>query len=64
MGKDNKKPRLTDYQTFWKLILLVTVAVVAEGALLLASVSDNTIEWVARSEVSNPHRDLAQETAE
>ena len=54
MSKNDSKPKLTDYQTFWKLIVLVVVALFAEGALLVVATSDNAIEWTTTN-VHIPH---------
>ncbi len=53
MSKNDSKPKLTDYQTFWKLIVLVVVALFAEGALLIVATSDDAIEWTTTN-VSAP----------
>ncbi|MGB0757519.1 MAG: hypothetical protein ACPGO5_03620 [Patescibacteria group bacterium] len=59
MAQENK-PRLTDFHTFWKLIVLVVVALFAEGALLVAATSEEALNWTA-SQVYNPHRQTVAE---
>lgn len=52
---NTNKPKLTDFHTFWKLIVLVVVALFAEGFLLIAATSDDAIEWTTTN-VTSPHR--------
>jgi len=61
--KNNNKPKLTDFQTFWKLIILVVVALFAEGALLMIATSDDAIEWTTTNVVS-PHHQVVAEVVE
>ncbi len=55
--KDNK-PKLTDFQTFWKLIVLVVVALFAEGALLIVATSDDAIAWTTTNVISPHHPEI------
>lgn len=52
MPQDNK-PRLTDFHTFWKLIVLVVIALFAEGFLLIAATSDDALDWTS-GQFNNP----------
>ena len=44
---DKKKPKLTDPQTFWKLIVIVIAAVIAEAILLGLATADVSLDWSA-----------------
>ncbi len=37
--------KLTDFDNFWKIIALVSVAVIAEGVILWAATSDMAVNW-------------------
>lgn len=37
--------KLTDFDNFWKIITLVSVAVIAEGVILWAATSDMAVNW-------------------
>ena len=55
---EQNKPKLTDFHTFWKLIVLVVVALFAEGALLVVATSEDALNWTA-TQVYNPrHQEL------
>lgn len=56
MPQDNK-PRLTDFHTFWKLIVLVVIALFAEGFLLIAATSDDALDWTA-GKFTNPAHEI------
>lgn len=40
-----KKPKLTDPETFWKLLVIVIAAVIAEAILLGVATSDFSLDW-------------------
>lgn len=42
---DKSKSKLTDVHTFWKLVVLVIAAVVAEAILLGLATSDVSLDW-------------------
>lgn len=54
--------KLTDFDNFWKIIALVSVAVIAEGVILWAATSDMAVEWTYDTVVAP--RVVAQETVE
>lgn len=58
--KTNKK--LTDFDNFWKIITLVSIAVIAEGVILWAAASDMAVEWTYDTVIAP--RVIAQETQE
>jgi hypothetical protein len=58
--KTNSK--LTDFDNFWKIIALVSVAVIAEGIILWAATSDMAVEWTYDTVIAP--RVVAQETVE
>ena len=46
--KSNKpKSKLTDPETFWKLLVIVIAAVIAEAILLGLATSDFSLDWSA-----------------
>ena len=57
-SKNDNKPKLTDFHTFWKLIVLVVVALFAEGTLLIMATSDDAIEWTTTNVVSSHHPEI------
>jgi len=60
---DNKKEtKLTDFDNFWKIIALVSVAVIAEGVILWAATSDMAVNWTYDTVVAP--RVVAQETVD
>ena len=60
-SKNDNKPKLTDFETFWKLIVLVVVALFAEGALLIMATSDDAIAWTTTNVVSPHHPEVVVE---
>ncbi len=52
----NQKSKLTDFHTFWKLIILVVVAILFEGAILIAAVSEPELDW-STTEFTNPQHE-------
>lgn len=58
------KPRLTDFATFWKLMVLVCVALIAEGVLLYVATAESALDWTS-GEVTHIERGvpLADDTA-
>jgi hypothetical protein len=60
---DNKKEsKLTDFDNFWKIIALVSIAVIAEGVILWAATSDMAVNWTYDTVVAP--RVVAQETVD
>jgi hypothetical protein len=57
-----KQSKLTDFDNFWKIIALVSVAVVAEGIILWAATSDMAVNWTYDTVVAP--RVVAQETVD
>jgi len=37
--------KLTDFQTFWKIITLVCVSIIAEALIIWAATSDLAVDW-------------------
>ena len=56
----NQKPKLTDFHTFWKLIVLVVVAILFEGAILIAAVSEPELDW-STNDYTNPQHERVME---
>ncbi len=54
--------KLTDFDNFWKIIALVSVAVIAEGVILWAATSDMAVNWTYDTVIAP--RVVAQETVE
>ncbi len=54
--------KLTDFDNFWKIIALVSVAVVAEGVILWAATSDMAVNWTYDTVIAP--RVVAQETVD
>ncbi len=44
---EKSKPKLTDPSTFWKLLVIVIAAVVAESILLGLATADMSLDWSA-----------------
>lgn len=60
---DTKQPtKITDFDNFWKIITLVSVAVIAEGVILWAATSDMAVNWTYDTVIAP--RVVAQETAD
>ncbi len=61
---DTNKPatKLTDFDNFWKLIALVSVAVIAEGVILWAATADMAVNWTYDTVIAP--RVVAQEITE
>ncbi|GEM_PF-4563895 len=52
--------KLTDFDNFWKIITLVSVAVIAEGVILWAATSDMAVNWTYDTVIAP--REVAQES--
>ncbi len=43
---DNKgNSKITDFETFWKIVIIVCLAVVAEGIIIWTATSDLAVNW-------------------
>ncbi len=40
-----EQSKITDFHSFWKIIVLVCVAIIAEGVILWAATSDMAVDW-------------------
>lgn len=61
---ENQKAKLTDLHTFWKLLVLVVVAILFEGAILIAAVSEPELDWSATQYTNPQHQRMADEVPE
>lgn len=50
---DKKKSELTDVNTFWKLIIIVIVAIVAEAILLGFAMTEDNLDWSEGQIINN-----------
>ncbi len=44
---DNKKShsKITDFETFWKIVVIVCMAIIAEGIIVWTATSDMAVDW-------------------
>ncbi len=44
---NNKKlqSKITDFETFWKIVIIVCMAIIAEGIIVWTATSDLAVDW-------------------
>ncbi len=55
---DNKgNSKITDFETFWKIVIIVCLAVVAEGIIIWTATSDLAVNWTYDNVFVNRDKD-------